>query len=144
MRNTGSIFLFFIIFLNIGSCNNDTPKPNLSIITGNWKILSASLQNTPEESPGNNFLFFSEEHTYELVLDKSVDVNICGNNFDLVSDDIISFSPPICTKICCDSDFAMKLIRIITEMGSNTTNYVIRNDSLILISTGMLTLQKIP
>lgn len=146
MKADRVIFLILIILTNLSSCSNDSSakRPDIQIITGNWKILSASLQNLPETSKGNYFLFFSEAHTYELVLDKSIDINICGGDFDLVSDNRISFGGPICTKVCCDSDYAMKLIQIITKMSGNPTTYLIKNDSLILTSTGKLTLYRAP
>jgi hypothetical protein len=160
MRNTGSIFFSFILAL-LGSCNSDTPvipathtttarilpEKSPNTILGYWKILSATLNNKTEPSPGNYYLIFREIRStyrgYELILDKRVDVNDCGGYFDLPSEAAVTMGVVWRTKVCCDSPYANKLVDVINEMSYNTTNYVIRNDSLFLTSTSTLTLYRV-
>ena len=70
-----------------------------------------------------------EDGKYGLSLDR----NGCGGSFTIFKRNNIEITPAICTEICCDSDFSVKFVTILSEVFSYEIE---RNGTLSLYISG--------
>jgi len=128
-KNTLFFGIFVIIIL---SCHKDSMDYSNILSTNAWKINSYRIGNPVAYSFTTEdyiFNFNGEKKTYEL----NLDVNDCSGSF-IISDKIsIELESPGCSEICCDSDFAEELLRVIPII----TNYQIRGNLLWLVGDGV-------
>jgi hypothetical protein len=138
--------LILFLFLSYSSCEKAEEKPmvDTSFLIHKWKVLSMATQATLEAATGNYYLQFYPEGQSGLQLDMTVDRNACTGHYSVPEENKIVFSTYWCTKACCDSDYAIRLLSVLQSMDKNTA-YEIRGDSLILLRTGSgkLILQRI-
>lgn len=69
-------------------------------------------------------LTINPDNSYRLQLD----VNSCGGELLSISELGILFSSPACTEACCDSDFALRLVSLLSSINM----YKIEGDTLRL------------
>jgi len=105
-------------------------------IIGEWEVISLYDGQVYNNKTGNTYVLkFGEDNQVSIRLD----INSCGSGYDIKCDECISFAGFLCTEVCCDSDFAMKLIEVIGE----ATKYDIKSDILTLKNVGEVKLKRI-
>jgi len=105
-------------------------------IIGEWEVISLYKGQVYDNKTENTYVLkFGEDNQASIMLD----VNRCGSGYDIKCDECISFTGFACTKACCDSDFAVKLIEVIGD----ATKYDIKSDILTLKNVGEVKLKRI-
>ncbi len=126
------LFLAISYFFFAG-CAKDV---SIDSIVGKWEVISVYKGKVYENKTNNTYIVdFKDDKNVSIKLD----VNTCVSEYTTSCDNCINISPFGCTKACCDSDFAIKLIEIISE----STKYDIKSDILTLRNTGEIKLKKV-
>ena len=126
-------FLLFLIFsLTIFSCEKDK---NIDSIIGKWEVISVYKDSIIV--PKNIEIKYNLEFRNDTNVMIALDVNDCWGNYSIILENNINFSDFGCTKICCDSDYALKLINIIQE----SSKFEISDDILSLQNIGEVKLK---
>lgn len=100
---------------------------NCAMFEGNWKIGNGICTNSESYGAGNAFRFDSIcGYTTKL------DVNFCGARFEIFDDKSIKFYSPTCTEQCCDTDFSMYGLGLLTSVNQVT---FINSDTICLSGT---------
>lgn len=126
MKAIFNILMLFGALLLIGSCQQEVVSDNKDIYH-TWEAKSfISVESVAyEKIEGHAILLtFNRDGTYGLKLD----VNSCGNRFDLSKGNSIELENPACTEACCDSPFSNKL----SSMLPKVTSYRITGENLYL------------
>jgi len=127
------IALLVIASALFGECSKG--EFNDSII-GKWEVISLYDGHAYDNKTENTYVLkFGEDNQVSIRLD----INSCGSGYDTKCDECISFAGFACTKACCDSEFAVKLIEVIGE----ATKYDIKSDILTLKNVGEVKLKRI-
>ncbi len=130
MKHTLLIVLSFLAAAILSSCKDDECDCNGQIV-GTWEadvFISVESAGYPKDDNYSPAVEFKSDGSYDLILD----VNACGGEYSLSVNDSISISSPGCTKICCDSEFSVKLSTMLPQVSS----YVIDGDELRLSVDG--------
>lgn len=132
MKKPKLLLLVFVVFLF--SCIKKDPKGYLQ--SSSWEIvkIKKSGESVYTFATSSYILDFTSRETYALKLD----VNSCFSGYSIGSLGNIAMDCPGCTKICCDSDFAMELLVLLPKMSNF---YIIGND-LFLEGQGEIVLRK--
>lgn len=114
------IVLFF--FPLIISCSKDKQ----TIIKNDWQVESIKIHSDSGlQLPMNTYILsFKNKRNYSIELD----VNSCSGKVHFKSNNKIEFEWPSCTKVCCDSDFAEKMMDVL----GNVNKYDVSDEALIL------------
>ena len=103
------VTLLLLMLLYFGSCSKDKQ----TIVGNEWQVESIKVHadSTLQYPSSVNIymLSFENKKSYDLRLD----VNSCAGKVKFMSNNTVDFESSGCTKICCDSDFAMKIIDIL-------------------------------
>ena len=138
MKLTGYLILFLSIPLLHLSC--DCTETDLSGIVRTWQIVSVHTVDStdPNLNPEDNLtITFHDDQTYDL----SLEVNKCQGNYSVWENDSIEISYPVCTEMCCDSEFSGKLLGLLPY----TTTYRIDRSRLLLYAeNGFVKLENVP
>ena len=121
-----------IIFLMLFSCR----KENVDITANQWKVVSILIPGETQLIMLENsyILEFKSDGTYNLRLD----VNSCIGNYRLENNEGIAIEHMACTYICCDSDLAGELARLLPQMSEYTGS----NHNLVLEGKGRVVLER--
>jgi len=104
--------------------------------------LSIAEQTTLETATGNYYIEFLTNKGYGVALDTTMDVNVCGGQYTVPEKGKMLFQFNGCTKVCCDSDYAKKLISVMGTLSGKNASYITKGDSLIISGNGKLILLK--
>ena len=134
LRKLKYYFVFFIIFLLSSTCIRDNIKIDLK--SNDWEIVKIRKQGEFLYSTTviSYIVKFIDNDNYTIKLD----VNNCIGNYNIGSKGKIEIISPACTKICCDSDFAIELMNLLPKM----SNYYISGNELFLEGIGEIVLRK--
>lgn len=99
-----SALVMFWLFTGLSSCSKDEK----AMLSSTWKVENMKVH--PDSGlrfpPNAYILTFSGNNSYSLKLD----INSCGGPVKFEKNQKVTFESPACTKACCDSDFALKLV----------------------------------
>jgi len=102
-----------------------------------WKVLEVRLANaTTVQMPTKDYILeFRADNSIGIKLD----VNNCFSQYKIGEPNQISMMPLGCTKMCCDSEFAMALAGALPLMRTYTIK---KGKMLVLEGDGRIVLQK--
>ncbi len=106
--------LLILLFLFPGGCR-DEYNPDDTDLYGTWEaihFISVESVHYSKTEDYNPQLSFIEDGSYGLGLD----VNGCFGNYAVLDENRIEMTAPICTEICCDSDFSQKLAGMLSKV----------------------------
>lgn len=86
--------------------------------------MSLESVNDAKNNDYNPTIEFKRDGTFNII----PDVNICFGDFELTGETDININNGGCTEVCCDSDFSLKFIIMLSEVNS----YEIKGDILKL------------
>ena len=140
------ILIIALCSASLWSCEKDSVDPVyitvvVHVLVHKWKVLSIENQTDIEKPKGNYIFQFYDAERYSLALDDIIDVNTCGGQYKTAGDGnsfIIEYCA--CTKVCCDSDFAEKLIDVTTQV----ITYRLNADTLTLSGQSEIKLLRLP
>jgi heat shock protein HslJ len=114
--------IIYFIFLTLLSCK----KENINITSHKWEVVSVkeSGQTFSDKPKESYILDFTRNSTYQLKLD----VNNCSGKYVIPVKGKISFGSAVCTKACCDTEFAENLLKMLNEV----SDYYVKGDILTL------------
>lgn len=130
MKKYEFLLLVFVVFLF--ACIKKDPKVDLQ--SSSWEIVKIKKLGDSDfiSSSGAFILNFIDQETYTLKLD----VNSCFANYSQSSQGNIALESPGCTKICCDSDFALDVLSLLPKMDK----YYFEGATLLLEGQGQMVL----
>lgn len=129
-----SLIFLTLMFTDI-SCNKEGAQNKLSDTEWLVQFITDPITNTSEEAPVPYVVKFAGDSLISVKLD----INSCVGGYQLGEGNSIKISPMACTKACCDSDFAEKMIRLLTSAGS----YRFDDDRLVIVTSNKeIVLQK--
>lgn len=99
-----------ILALTLSACLADKTAQSLE---GDWRVVS--MQTTglaSDNAPEDYILQFGEDGHLNLRLD----VNNCSGRFNTFNDSSLEIEPMGCTRVCCDTPFAERLILTLSDM----------------------------
>lgn len=127
--------MYFLVMLCFTGCHEDDEISDITAV--NWKVISIKMNHqTNFEFPKNDYILrFTSDSTYHL----NVDVNACTESiFEKDNAGKINFKPMGCTKMCCDSDFAVHMLQLLYSI----ENYKVIGHILSLEGEGQIRLEK--
>jgi hypothetical protein len=134
MRQYKLSILFLVtglVMLGTACTNKDI---DLDLSSRDWKVekirKSGKLIYTGTDS--TYILTFTSGETYGL----NLDVNSCSGHYEIPQKGSIGFQPMACTKVCCDTDFALDLATLFPEMNG----YFVRDNRLHFEGNGEIIL----
>ncbi|MEN8139193.1 MAG: META domain-containing protein [Bacteroidota bacterium] len=134
--NRFHIFLITILIgLTFFSCKKEDDKLTTDLIETSWEVLKIKKQGESKYTDAENT--YVMEFTGKTEFELNLDVNTCFGDYELKSDDYINFKSMACTEMCCDSEFAMDLSKILL----NITEYYKQGDELIFKGEGEIVLK---
>jgi len=97
----------FWLFTGISSCSKDEK----AMLNGDWTVEKIRVHtDSTWRFPSNSYvLTLSENKSYSIHLD----INTCGGSAKFEHNQQVVFQTGACTKACCDSEFALKLMNIL-------------------------------
>lgn len=103
-----------------------------------WKVLEVRLANaTSVQMPTKDYILeFRADNSIGIKLD----VNNCFSQYKISEPNQISMMPLGCTKMCCDSEFAMTLAGTLPLMRTYTIK---KKKRLILQGDGIIQLERL-
>lgn len=135
MRSSLIILLvsFSFIFI-ITSCEKE--KVDVILTNSNWEVKKYKLNVDGDylSSSESYILKFTDETSFGIYLD----VNGCGGSYSVSANRDLEISQLYCTKVCCDSEYALNLIQLLPKMNSF---YGLR-DELVLEGEGKIILKR--
>lgn len=106
-------------------------------ILGRWKVISMNerIKQTSVNAPATYVVDVTTDTTYRVELD----INTCGGTYRLDANGTIEMEEQVfCTRACCDSDYAIKLI----EVMGKSTSYSCTEKELRLLGEGQIILSR--
>lgn len=132
MRNSVLKLFVFSLLISFYACNDDDDCGcNDENIVGKWEVkefMSIESVLYAKDSDNNPTIEFKSDGTTDIKLD----VNSCFGDYEFGDEPTINISDSGCTEACCDSDFSLKFIEMIPQVGS----YEIEHDELKLLVSG--------
>lgn len=123
------IFSFLVLFY---ACNDDDDCGcNDGNIVGKWEVkefMSIESVLYAKDDDYNPTIEFKSDG----ITDIRLDVNSCFGDYELGDEPTLNISDSGCTEACCDSDFSMKFIEMLPQVGS----YEIEDNMLKLYVSG--------
>jgi len=126
------LIVLAVFVTSISSCVKDI---EIKSLVGKWEVIS--LYNEGALSPQNELSEYILEFENDSVFTLKLDVNNCGSKYLDLGNNDIRFESIGCTKICCDTDYADKLLMTIY----NTMNFEINQNILSLNGKGAIKLR---
>ncbi|MCB2196441.1 MAG: hypothetical protein KQH79_11325 [Bacteroidetes bacterium] len=107
-------FWIALILMILTSCEENNIDTNIDITSNNWKVEKIRMNGelTYINAPEIYIFEFINDTTYTF----NLDMNRCGGSYKVLNAGSIELDGPYCTMVCCDSDFALKLLQTIHEM----------------------------
>lgn len=121
------------ILLNASECS----KKEIALANTRWKILEFRQPNaTSAQLPTKDYILeFQNENSLNIRLD----VNNCMGSYEITDKGAIRISPLGCTKMCCDSEFALNLVNNFSKMQT----FKVKAKTLYLKGEGEIILEKL-
>lgn len=121
--NKKGMIIQILLYLVITSLGFSCSKEKQEVIENIWEVESIKehADSTIKNAPNIYTLSFKNKKQYQLKLD----VNSCSGDVSFKSNNKINFNAMGCTYVCCDSDFAEKLIGLIEKMNHYKTTQTI-------------------
>ena len=126
MKDNGIKIVILLLFVILFSCEKEK-KDFASDIYATWEVvdfMSIESMSYPKDNNYNPVIEFKRDGSFTLKLDS----NSCFGSFSFSGENGISIPRTGCTKMCCDSDFSIKLV----EMLSRVETYSIEENKLKL------------
>lgn len=126
-------FIGLALLLSASECG----KKEIVLAGTRWKVSEMRQPNaTSAQLPTKDYILeFQNENSLSIRLD----VNNCMGSYEITDKGAIRILPPGCTKMCCDSEFAMNLAQTL----SNMQTFKLKNDVLHLSGQGKIVLEKL-
>jgi hypothetical protein len=100
-----------------------------------WEVSGMNLNHEAFFHAPNTYIFeFIDQHNYSLTLDR----NECFGSYQLLDSTHIRIDLPACTKMCCDSEFAIKMTTFLEHIHT----YTDYGPMLIFEGDGLLVLKR--
>ena len=124
-----------VMLLSLTGCSRE--DIDFLMVSHRWKVIKFKEKGALQyQKPSKDYIItFESDSLYALLLD----VNLCNGTYALTGSDKISFKTPGCTYVCCDSEIAMKLPRLLPKM----TEYYGRGGDLVLKGDGKIYLSPV-
>ncbi|MBK7872108.1 MAG: META domain-containing protein [Saprospiraceae bacterium] len=124
-------FVGLIVVLSASKCSNK----EIALTGTRWKVAELRQANaTTAQLPTKDYILeFRDEKSVGIKLD----INSCGGAYEIAAPGKIKISPLACTKACCDSEFAMQVIAML----SNMKTFKMKKDALLLEGEGKIRLE---
>lgn len=122
LRSKRYFFVPIFIGLALGSCGKDKK----TIIDEQWEVQSIRVHTDSASinAVKDYVLSFENKKNYSI----NLDVNSCSGAVTFERKNSIDFGTAGCTKICCDSAYALSLLHILESVNK----YDVNESSLIL------------
>ncbi len=124
--NRFQIALITFLMIALFSCEKNESNIDTEIY-GRWKatgFISVESVLYSRKDGFNPVIEIKNNGSYNLKLD----ANSCIGNYTLSNNNFIALSASGCTKICCDSEFSLKLVQMLLQVKS----YKIESNNLKL------------
>ena len=121
MKKLKIITFIILVFASI-SCSKDIDN---DVITGTWELISLHSDKDISKEKDNTYTI---TFTIDNLVSMKLDVNSCSSDYILKGDNEIAFGSFLCTKICCDTEYANEFVNIV----ESATNVSLFLDKLIL------------
>lgn len=110
-------------------------KKEIVLAGTRWKVSEMRQPNaTSAQLPTKDYILeFQNENSLNIRLD----VNNCMGSYEITDKGAIRISPLGCTKMCCDSEFALSLAQALSTMQT----FKLKNDMLHLSGQGKIMLE---
>ena len=110
-------------------------KKEIVLAGTRWKVSEMRQPNaTSAQLPTKDYILeFQNENSLNIRLD----VNNCMGSYEITDKGAIRISPLGCTKMCCDSEFALNLTQALSTMQT----FKLKNDVLHLSGQGKIMLE---
>lgn len=132
--------LVLSVSLWVSSCAKKHPKKlsETHTDTGRWEVdrMKQDLEGNVEIPSAQYIIDFSVDSIFQIHLD----VNSCSGSYKKYPDGrMIIENNLVCTRACCDSDYATRLVRVLGQ----TLSYRHEGEKLVLIGEGEVVLKPI-
>lgn len=136
MRKRKKIVLLILVMVGLTMWSCEKEKSDIDITSNSWEVVKIKKQgkHTYTKVKETYVLEFINDSVYTLKLD----VNDCEGNYTAGGDGKINIESMACTEICCDSELAEDLVRLLPEM----TDYYGIDQELILAGEGEIILKQ--
>jgi heat shock protein HslJ len=127
--------MLYLIFLTLLSCKKE--NINIDITSDKWEVISGkeSGQTFSDKPKEIYILHFSSDSTYRVKLD----VNDCFGKYVIPEKGKIDFENAGCTEVCCDSEFAENLLKMLIKING----YFVKGDVLTLTGDVQIKLKRL-
>ncbi|MEN8249563.1 MAG: BPTI/Kunitz domain-containing protein [Bacteroidota bacterium] len=135
MKNSYILILILGILFAGVSCEKEMIDVDLT--ANSWKVekIQRSGSSSFEATDSTYVLKFESDSTLSIGLD----VNTCFGYFSIPQAGNIEISTLACTEICCDSEYAEALIKILRDV----TDYYVKGDELHLEGDGKIVFKEL-
>lgn len=117
MKTIWLLVVSFGMLILTSSCKEKECGCTEGDLIGKWSVdefMSLESVAYPKNDDFNPVIEFRSDGSYQIQLD----ANSCNGSFVLNGKDEIEISSAGCTKICCDSPFSEKFIRMLPQVES--------------------------
>lgn len=121
LRSKRYFFISICFVLTLAGCGKDK-----TIVDEQWEVQSIRVHTDSASinAARDYILSFENRKNYMITLD----VNNCSGEVDFEKENSIDFGLAACTKICCDSTYALSLLNILESVNK----YDLNESTLIL------------
>ncbi|RLD32998.1 MAG: hypothetical protein DRJ02_10280 [Bacteroidetes bacterium] len=129
-------FAFLILLVGMVTLSCSKKDIYIHLTDTKWEVVKIKKdgESAYTKTDESYLLIFTNENTFTI----NLDVNNCFGSYEIISSGDIEISPLGCTEVCCDSEFAMELARLLPKM----TSYYGQGDELILEGVGKIILKE--
>ena len=108
------VFYIFSIIL-FSSCSNEED----SALINKWKVNGYLKNNNSisQTAPSDLYITFNKDKT----ISTSLEINSCSSTFDVGEKDL-TINDFACTEACCDSDFSMEFVSLLSLVKAYNTS----------------------
>ena len=118
MKTSVLKLLVISLLISFYACNDDDDCGcNDGNIVGKWEVkefMSVESVLYEKDDAYNPTIEFKMDGTTNIKLD----VNSCFSDYELGDESTLNVSDSGCTEACCDSDFSMKFVEMLPQVGS--------------------------
>lgn len=122
-----------VILLSASECS----KKEVSLAGTQWKVLELRQPNaTNAQLPTKDYIVeFSADQSIGIKLD----INTCFSKYEIKMPGNIAIQPLACTKACCDSELAMQIVAMLSNMNA----FQVKKNKLSLEGVGTIKLVQV-
>jgi heat shock protein HslJ len=121
-----SSFILWLILTGIIFTSCAKKDIHIDLTSHEWEVVKIRYdgESSYTKAEASYILTFTNENTYAI----NLDVNQCFGSYEITGSGNIDIGQGGCTMICCDSKFAMQMLKLLPEM----TSYYGQGDELTL------------